>query len=202
MSMETLSTKDKQILAFISEYLMQHNTAPTLDEIRLALGYKSVTSVQRSVISLENSGYLERSGTKRGLTLIRDMSETFQVPIVGAAACGQPILAVENIESYVPTDVSLLRGDKKTYFYLRAQGDSMNKAGIDDGDLVLVQQTAAANENDIVVALIEENATIKRFKRGDGYIALLPQSRNPKHQPIIMRDNFSIQGKVVKTVKL
>lgn len=200
--MESLTSKDKQILSFIRDFLIQNNTSPTLEEIRTALGYKSITSVQRSIVSLENSGYLLRSGSKRGLTLTHETTQTYQVPIVGAAACGQPILAVENIESYVPTDVDLLRGDKNKYFYLRAQGDSMNEAGIDDGDLVLVEQTPTASGNDIIVALIEDNATIKRFKRGDGYVALVPQSRNPKHQPIVMRDNFSIQGKVIKIVKL
>jgi repressor LexA len=200
--MKPLTPKDQTILNFLKEYVRNHNEPPTLEEIRDNFGYKSLTSVQRSIISLENAGHIKRTPQKRGIQILENSSETYNVPIVGAVACGQPILAIENIEGYVPTDISILCGNKKDYFYLKAQGDSMNLAGIDDKDLVLIKSQPSANNGEKVVALIDDSATIKVLQQGDDYVALVPKSNNPKHQPIILREDFSIQGKVVKVIKI
>lgn len=200
--MNQLSPKDQSILAFLQEYLRNHDESPTLEEIKSQFGYKSLTSVQRSIISLENAGYIKRTPQKRGIQLIDSNDSTFNVPIVGAAACGRPILAVENVQGFVPTDTSLLHGNKNDYFYLEAQGDSMNLAGIDNGDLVLIKKQPTAENGDKVVALIDDSATIKVLQRGEDYVALVSKSRNSAHKPIILREEFSVQGKVIKVIKI
>lgn len=200
--MKNLSLNDQAVINFIQEYYRNNNQSPTLEEIKTSLGYKSLTSVQRSIISLENAGYIQRTSQKRGIQLVVNPTETHNVPLVGSVACGSPILATENIEGYIPTDVSILQGNTSDYFYLRAQGDSMNLAQIDNHDLVLIKKQPTAENGDKVVALIDDSATIKVFQKNDEFIALLPKSTNPKHHPIILRENFSIQGKVVKVLKL
>ncbi|HEX7018031.1 MAG TPA: transcriptional repressor LexA [Patescibacteria group bacterium] len=200
--MNPLTPKDQAILTFLREYIRSNDESPTLEEIKSQFGYKSLTSVQRSIVSLEDAGYIIRTPQKRGIQLVETSETTFNVPIVGAAACGRPILAVENIQGYVPTDTSLLHGDKTNYFYLKAQGDSMNLAGIDDGDLVLIKSQPHADNGEKVVALIDDSATIKVLQRGEDYVALVPKSMNPNHKLIILREDFSIQGKVVKVIKL
>src|SRR3989344_5204457 len=139
MCMKTLTQNDQAVLNSIKEYYRNYNQSPTLEEIRDLLDFKSLTSVQRAILSLEEAGYIQRTSQKRGLRLAESTEETFNVPIVGSVACGRPILATENVEGYVATDISLLGGNKKDYFYLKAQGDSMNLAGIDDSDLVLIK---------------------------------------------------------------
>ncbi len=200
--MKQLTPKDQSVLNFLREYIRNHNESPTLEEIRDFFAYKSLTSVQRSIVALENAEYIFRTPQKRGIQLAESSDPMFNVPIVGSVACGRPILAIENVEGYVPTDPAILNGNKSDYFYLRAQGDSMNLAGIDDDDLVLVKSQAVANEGEKVVALIDDSATIKILQRGEDYVALVPKSNNPKHQPIILREDFSIQGKVIKVIKL
>lgn len=201
MCMNSLTPKDQAILTFLREYIRSNDESPTLEEIKTQFGYKSLTSVQRSIVSLEEAGYIRRTPQKRGIQLVETTETTVNIPIVGAAACGRPILAVENIQGYIATDTSLLRGGKDNYFYLTAQGDSMNMAGIDDGDLVLIKNQPTAENGEKVVALIDDSATIKILQRGDDYVALVPKSKNEIHKPIVLRENFSIQGKVIKVIK-
>lgn len=192
------------MLSYITEYFKQNAQSPTLEEIGKHFGYDSLTSVQRKVVALEEKGYIKRDKfQKRNISLVVESEDrTFPVPIVGIVACGSPILALENVEGYLPTDIQFLRGNPKDYFYLRASGDSMNKAGIDDGNLVLVRQQNTAKPNERVVALIDDHATIKKIQSGDGFIALVPESTNPEHKPIILRKDFAIQGIVVKSFQL
>lgn len=200
--MNPLTPKDQSILTFLREYIRANDESPTLEEIKTQFGYKSLTSVQRSIVSLEEAGYIRRTPQKRGIELVEVTESTVNVPIVGTAACGRPILAVENIQGYIATDNSLLRGNKDSYFYLTAQGDSMNMAGIDDGDLVLIKTQPTAENGEKVVALIDDSATIKILQQGADYVALVPKSNNASHKPIILRENFSIQGKVIKVIKI
>jgi len=201
---EQLTPKEQKILSYLTEYIKQNAQSPTLEEIADRFGYTSLTSVQRAVVSLEKKGRITRDKfQKRNISLVVESEDkTFPVPVVGVVACGSPILAMENIESYLPTDVQFLRGNPKDYFYLKASGDSMNKANIDDGDLVLIRQQATAKPNDRVVALIDDHATIKKLEPGNGYIALVPESTNPEHKPIVLREDFSIQGIVIQSFKL
>jgi repressor LexA len=200
--MKLLTPKDQRIFSFLKEFIRNNGQAPTLEEVREQFDYKSLTSVQRSIISLEESGYIKRTSQKRGIELIDQTKHTTNVPIVGSVACGRPILATENVQGYVATDEDLLRGNKKEYFYLKAQGDSMDLAGINDGDLVLVKSQQTASDGEKVVALIDDSATIKVLKKGDDYVALVPRSSNPNHKPIILKENFQVQGKVMKVINI
>lgn len=124
--------------------------------------------------------------------------QTIKVPLLGSVACGNPIFAEENIEAYIPVSTQIIKQSNK-YFILKASGNSMNEAGINDGDLVLVRQQQVANDRDLVVALIDDEATIKEYHKKQDMIILKPKSNEPTHQPIILTEDFRIQG-VVETV--
>ena len=121
--------------------------------------------------------------------------------MVGNVACGAPLLAEENIEAYVAYDADSLRGNTEDYFFLRAIGDSMDKAGIDDGDFVLVSKTNTAEPGNRIVALVGDDATIKKLVRDNGHWILRPESTNPIHKDLIMLEGFTIQGTVCDVVK-
>lgn len=124
--------------------------------------------------------------------------QTVNVPLLGSVACGTPMFAQENIEAFIPVSTHFIKPSNK-YFILKASGNSMNEAGINDGDLVLVKQQQIANDKDLVVALIDDEATIKEFHKKQNMIILKPKSTEKKHQPIILTEDFRIQG-VVETV--
>ena len=128
-------------------------------------------------------------------------AETINIPLLGSISCGTPIFAVENIEAEIPVSVELTKTSNK-YFLLRAKGDSMNEKGINDGDLVLVKQQQTAENRDNIVALIDDEATIKEFHHKGDIIVLKPRSSNKKHQPIILTRDFKIQGVVVATIPI
>jgi repressor LexA len=128
-----------------------------------------------------------------------DSEQTVEVPVVGRAACGTPMLAEENIEEMIPVSKRIAAPPYK-YYMLRAKGDSMDQAGINDGDLVLVRQQPTARHGDIVVALIDDAATIKEYNSTGSAVVLKPRSSNPSHRPIIMTRDFMVQGVVVTTI--
>lgn len=201
----TISANNKKVFLFIKEYIQKHGVSPTLTEIKEFFNYKSLTSVQRSVVSLEKHDLLSRDKyQQRGLRVTKETDTTVNIPLVGNVACGTPLLATENIEGYIPTDRKFISGNEKDYFYLKAVGDSMNKANINDGDLILVKSQSSADDGQKVVALINDEATVKFLKRGSGYVALIPKSSNSLHKPIILQDasNLSIQGVVISVFGL
>lgn len=190
-----LTEKQKEVLTTINEFVTQKGVSPTLKEIQDLLGYKEISSVQRHTEALKRKGFLfSNKHQSRGLKIVKKLSKKTNVPLLGSITCGQPILAVENIEAYIPYEV---KGDPKDYFFLRAIGDSMDKAGINDGDLVLVKKQQVADPGDKVVALIGDDATIKIFRECDKCIVLEPKSSNPVHKPLYIFDDLQIQGKVV-----
>lgn len=128
-----------------------------------------------------------------------DSEQTVEVPVVGSAACGMPMLAEENIEQLIPVSKKIAAPPYK-YYMLRAKGDSMNQANINDGDLVLVRQQSTARHGDIVVALIDDSATIKEYTSTGSAVVLKPHSDNPVHKPIILMKDFMVQGVVVTTI--
>jgi len=198
-----LTTKDKKILGYIREFIRTKNQSPTLGEIKTGLGLKWLNSVQRSIDSLEKKGYLTREKNQtRGIRLTGGGVETINVPILGTASCGQPIWAEENIEGYIPTQKNLLKLQNRKYFYLHAQGDSMDQAGIGDGDLVLVRSQNYANNGEKVVALVDNEVTIKIFTRSSAGTVLKPMSSNPSHQPIILSSDFRVQGVIEKVISI
>jgi len=197
-----LTSKQKQVLSTIIDLTQKLGHEPTLEQVRFALDYTSTSSVQRHTDSLKELGYLSKS---RGLSL-PDTDQTVQIPLVGNVACGAPLLAIENIDAYISYDSSKLRGKSDDYFFLKAVGDSMdatsvNGKTIDDGDYVLVKKQDYPDFGKRIVALIGENATIKKLKQGDGHIILEPESNNPANKPIYVFEEISVQGVAEDVIK-
>lgn len=197
MSYGKISTKQKEILEYIKQEILNKGYPPAVREICEAVNLKSTSSVHSHLETLEKNGYIRRDPTKpRAIEIIDDnfnltRREVTNVPILGNVAAGQPLLAVENIESYFPIPVELL--PNADVFMLNVKGESMINAGIYDGDQVLVQQQSNAHNGDIVVALVEDSATVKTFYKEDGYFRLQPE--NDTMDPIIVQD-CQILGKV------
>jgi repressor LexA len=197
---QALSPKQKVVLAKFRSLQDRLGYSPTLEELRESLGYSHISAVQRHVEALKDKGYLTADKHhKRSLELLHQ--HLTNIPLVGNVACGMPLLAEENIEAYIPYEADKLHGKPDDYFFLRAVGDSMNKTGIDDGDLVLVKQQVIAEPGKNVVALVGDDATIKRLVKEDSYWVLQPVSSNPVHKKLIMVDDFAIQGVAVDVVK-
>jgi len=199
---KSLTVKQKLVLATIQDLKAKLGNSPTLEEIRKALDYSGTSSVQRHTDVLKEKGYL---GNTRRLSLPTS-NEKVQIPLVGNVACGAPLLATENIEAYVSYDASKISGTAQDYFFLRAVGDSMNKANvsgktIDDGDYVLIKKQSTANPGDRIVVLIGDEATIKKMVPVDGGVRLQPESSNKNNKPIYLFDDFSVQGIAKDVIK-
>lgn len=170
---------------------------PSVREIGTAVGLRSTSSVQANLDALEKKGYITRDPMlKRSIRIVGQNDNITQVPIVGTVTAGAPILAVESIEGYFPYTGSVSRD--KPLFALHVRGESMIEAGILDGDLVIAEKTPYARNGDLVVALVEDEATVKTFYKEDGYYRLQPE--NPSYMPIIVSD-VSILGKVVAVMR-
>jgi repressor LexA len=194
-----LTDNDKRAFAFIRNWIIRHGESPTLREINLVTGKSSPRSASLLIERLVEAGLIKKVGRK--FKLIDGASDsssvsTVNVPLVGSVACGVPILAEENVETYIPVSTAWAKRGAK-YFLLRAVGTSMNKAGIDDGSIVLVRQQNSAQNGDKVVALINDEATVKIFEKTSNAVILRPKSTDPKHKPIVLTDNCEIQGVVV-----
>jgi repressor LexA len=197
-----LTSGQKKVLSTIADLTHKKGTPPSMEELRVALNLSSVSSVQRHTEALKEKGYLENS---RGISF-PEPTDKVQIPLVGNVACGLPLLATENIEAYISFDASRIHGRAEDYFFLRAVGDSMNKASIDgntidDGDFVLIRKQSNADFGSRVVALIGDEATIKRLAKGDEGYRLEPESTNPANKPIYLFQDFSIQGIVTNVIK-
>ena len=193
-----LTSRQHEVLSAIRELTTKKGYSPTLNEIKDFLGYKRTSSVQRHTEALKAKGYLSSDKHQsRSLKIDKNISEKHNIPLVGTVTCGQPILAIENIEAYIPYSI---KGDPNEYFFLRAVGDSMNLAGINDGDFVLVKKQQTADPGDVVVVLMDEEATIKVYKKDKDMIVLEPRSSNPIHKPIYIFEDFQIQGKVIEVL--
>lgn len=192
-----LTKKQKEMLSFIKKFYGKNKFSPTLKELQNHFGYENISSVQRHTEALKKKGFLiSEKHQARSLQIKKQLSNKFNIPLVGNVACGQPILAIQNIEAYIPYEV---RGNPKEYFFLRAQGDSMNKAKINDGDLVLIKSQTHAEDGDKVLALVGDEATIKIYKDNGKCKVLEPKSSNPMHKPIYIFEDLQIQG-IVKNV--
>lgn len=200
--MDKTEKKDLEGYAFIRNKIVHSGVTPSLREIGRAIGYSSPRSVQLMFNRLEKRGLLRRvNGTIR-LSPRGTLSSTEQVvevPLVGSVACGLPTLAEQDPEALIPISTKIARPGH-TYFILRASGSSMNRAGIRDRDLVLVRQQAVAEPGDKVVALINDEATIKRFYPEGGVVVLRPDSTDKSFKPIVLSEEFLIQGVVVTTL--
>ena len=198
MAYGRISSKQQEILDYIKNEILNRGFPPAVREICEAVHLKSTSSVHSHLAALEKNGYIRRDATKpRAIEIIDDnfnlaRREVVNVPLVGTVAAGQPILAVENIETYFPVPAEFMPNEQS--FMLRVKGDSMVNAGIFDGDQVLVKQQTSAKNGDIVVALVEDSATVKTFYKEDGYYRLQPE--NDYMDPILVQDNLQILGKV------
>ena len=221
MAGRTISKKQQEILDYMKKEILDRGFAPSVREICEAVGLRSTSSVHAHLEALEKNGYIRKDATKpRAIVIVdeafedrrqRSLSSSFpgnalsedmkndseyaQVPVIGNVAAGQPLLAVEQIESYFPIPVNKLPNQQT--FMLKVHGDSMINAGILDGDYVLVKEEKTASDGDVVVALIDDSATVKTFYRENGKIRLQPQ--NDAMSPIIVSagQDLRILGTVI-----
>lgn len=203
MAQEKITAKQQEILEYIKETILKKGYPPAVREICEAVHLKSTSSVHSHLETLEEKGYIRRDPTKpRTIEIIDDCfnltrREVVNVPLVGTVAAGVPLLAEENIENYYPIPVELLPNAET--FMLNVKGNSMINAGIFDGDQLIVERCSTAYDGEIVVALVDDSATVKRFYKEDGYYRLQPE--NDEMVPIIV-DHLEILGKVIGLFRL
>ena len=197
MAYGRISDKQKEILEFMKQEILNKGYPPTVRDICEAVKLKSTSSVHSHLETLEKNGYIRRDPTKpRAIEIIDDnfnltRREMVNVPLVGRVAAGEPILATENIESYFPVPAEYMPNADS--FMLKVKGESMINAGIFDGDQILVEKCSTARNGDMVVALVDDSATVKTFYKEADHIRLQPE--NDTMDPIIV-DNCEILGKV------
>ena len=197
MASGKISAKQQEILDYIKDEILKKGHPPTVREICETVSLKSTSSVHSHLETLEKNGYIRRDPTKpRAIEICDDSfqmirTEMVNLPIIGNVAAGQPILAEENIEDYFPVPANLVPSGES--FVLNIRGDSMVNAGIFNGDRVFVNACSTASNGEIVVALIDDSATVKTFYKEDGHIRLQPE--NDSMAPIIV-DDCQILGKV------
>jgi len=203
-----LSDKEVEAVKLIRNFLLHQGRTPSVRELMKGLNYKSPRSAsvlfnileEKDILRKKSDGsfqiidfeILEEFGTR---------AQTVKIPLLGNVACGIPIFADENIEAEVSISIEMIRKGYK-YFLLRAKGDSMDKAGINNGDLLLIRQQQDAENGDRILALIDDEATVKEYNKSNGMVILKPKSTNKTHQPIILTDNFRIQGIIENVIKI
>ncbi len=200
--MEQLTKKEQLVLQKVKEYLSSSEKI-TIRALQIALGYASPRSISVLLDQIMTKWWLYRD-SRDELTLSPNLqNDSFAVrsiPLIGSVACGMPIFAEENIETEIPVSIKIVNQFDK-YFFLRAQWDSMNQKWVNDGDLVLVRQTNVARDGDIIVALINDEATLKEYRQKSDTVYLIPHSDNPRHKPIILDEsdgNIMIQWVFVR----
>lgn len=203
MAYGKISAKQMEILEYIKQEILRKGYPPAVREICEAVHLKSTSSVHSHLETLEKNGYIRRDPTKpRAIEIIDDTfnlnrREVVNIPMIGQVAAGQPILAEENIENYFPVPAEFV--PNQNVFMLRVRGESMINAGIFDGDYILVKQQPTASNGDMVVALVDDSATVKTYYKEDGHYRLQPE--NDTMEPIIV-DDVSIIGEVFGVLRL
>lgn len=198
MAQGRITSKQQEILDYIKSQILAKGYPPAVREICEAVNLKSTSSVHSHLETLEKNGYIRRDPTKpRAIEIIDDefnvsRREMVSVPVVGTVAAGQPLLAVENIQEYFPIPADYMPNAE--IFMLRVKGDSMINVGIYEGDTILVQSSSVASNGEIVVALVDDSATVKRFFKENGHIRLQPE--NDYMDPIIV-ENCTVLGRVI-----
>ncbi len=203
MAYGKITAKQQEILGFLKSEILNKGYPPAVREICEAVNLRSTSSVHAHLETLEENGYIRRDPTKpRAIEIIDDnfnltRREVANIPIVGRVAAGQPILAVQNIENYFPIPTEYLGNEEM--FMLTVKGESMINVGIYEGDMLLVAKQPTAKNGDIVVALVEDSATVKTFYKEKDHYRLQPENDNM--DPIIV-DNVEILGKVKGLIRL
>lgn len=195
-----LTLRQELIYDFICKYMEHHPYPPTVREIQNSLKIKSTSTVQYALNALEEHGFIFRNGRKMRTIEIREKNERVNndqvtmTPIVGSIAAGEPIFADENISEYYPLPSGVYNSERN-HFILEIRGNSMIDVGIFNGDYVIVEQCDSANNGEIIAALIDDCATVKRFYKENDVIRLQPE--NKEMEPIIIKDDIRILGKIV-----
>ncbi len=203
MAQGKITAKQTEVLEFIKQEILKKGYPPTVRDICEAVNLKSTSSVHAHLESLEKNGYIRRDPTKpRAIEILDDdfaltRREVVNVPLVGRVAAGEPILAQQNIENYFPMPVEMMPNAE--VFMLKVKGESMINVGIYEGDMILVQKQPTARNGEIVVALVEDSATVKTFYKEKDYIRLQPENDNM--DPIIVND-CEILGKVIGLLRM
>ncbi len=199
MSYGKISAKQRVILEYMKNQIMSRGYPPSVREICDAVHLKSTSSVHAHLEALERNGYIRKDPTKpRAIEILDDSFQAFRreivnIPVIGQVAAGQPILALQNIESYFPLSAELIPPGKEV-FLLHVKGDSMIRAGIYNGDMLLVAACSTASNGEIVVARVGDSATVKTFYKEDGYYRLQPE--NDAMEPILVTE-VDIIGKAI-----
>lgn len=190
-----INKTQQAVLDYIQRVIEERGVAPSVREIGEAVGLRSTSTVQYNLNALEKAGYIERDpNLKRTIRLTGGGARSVSVPLLGTVTAGMPILAQEQIEEYIPAAVDR-NGE---YFALHVRGDSMINAHILDGDIIIVRRTPVAKNGDIVVALIGDEATVKRFYKEKGGFRLQPE--NDEYEPILVKE-VAVLGKVVSLIR-
>ncbi|WP_027437486.1 transcriptional repressor LexA [Lachnospira multipara] len=203
MAYGRITAKQQEILEYIKSQILNKGYPPSVRDICAAVNLKSTSSVHAHLETLEKNGYIRRDPSKsRTIEIIDDnfnlvRREVVNVPLLGQVAAGQPLLAVENITNYFPIPQECLPNEET--FMLTVKGDSMINMGIYEGDKIIVKKQSTANNGEVVVALVDDSATVKRFYKENGHIRLQPE--NDFMDPIIV-DDCEILGKVIGLIRI
>lgn len=200
---ESITDKQKKLLKFIIEEIREQGMPPSVSEMAAYLKLKSKNAVAKMLKQLEDKEYISTSGKARGISVLQTLGESLQkgmisAPLIGSVQAGMPMLAEQNIEDWVNLPENLVRS-RRDVFLLRVRGDSMKDAGMLEGDLVIVKPTKDVKHNDIVVALLHDEATVKRFIKIQNRMYLKPE--NEAYKNIYPKDEWTVQGKVVGVIR-
>ncbi len=200
--MENITQREQEILEFIRQTLREKGYSPSVRDIKAALAIKSTSTVHTYLQRMQEKGLVTKeNGKSRTICLLDDAQSVrpmLSIPILGRVTAGQPILATENFDGYVSFPTQDVHAAPESLFALRVSGTSMIDAGILDGDVVIVEKQESAENGDIVVAMIDDEATVKTFYKENGHYRLQPQ--NPTMQPIIA-NNVTILGRVISSIR-
>lgn len=199
----SITERQKELLKFIVQQIRDHNLPPSVSEMADYLGVKSKNAVAKLLDSLEDGGYIATNGKARGIQVLNSLTDSLQkglvrVPILGSIQAGMPHLAEEFVEDWVNLPQTLIKG-RRDVFLLRVRVDSMLNAGIHEVDLVIVRPTRDVRNNDIVVALLHDEATVKRFVQIKNRAYL--KAENPDYPNIYPKEEWMVQGKVVGVIR-
>ena len=203
MTKKELSERQKELLNFITKQIREHKLPPSISEMAQYMEVKSKNAVAKMLNTLQELGYIKTNGKARGIEVLNSLGESLQkgfikVPLLGHVQAGSPHLAEEHIEDWINLPQTLIKG-RRDVFLLRVRGDSMINAGIFEGDLVIVRPVREAKNNDIVIALLHDEATVKRYIQIKNRAYL--KAENPDYKNIYPKEDWMIQGKVVGVIR-
>jgi len=198
-----ITDRQRELLKFIVKQIREHDLPPSVSEMAAYLKVKSKNAVAKLLAALEDNGFIETSGKARGIRVLDSLGESLdqglvRLPILGNIQAGSPHLAEEHVEDWINLPQTLVKS-RRDVFLLRVRGDSMINAGIYEGDLVIVRPTKDVKNNDIVVALLHDEATVKRFVQIKNRAYL--KAENPEYKNIYPKEEWMVQGKVVGVIR-